>query len=133
MRKDSAFCIAASLLLCPHNTKYGKSLSQAVTMATNSPEQTRVEYFILLGSFGPPDVTSQRLLQHLILLLDQVVQIGSLGVSAICAVLWILLLLNNAFLLGRSCILCCLKTRLSLASHDLPYHQAPVLSARCHS
>lgn len=40
MRKDSAFYIAASLLLWPYNThsKYGKSLSQAVTMATNRQE-----------------------------------------------------------------------------------------------
>lgn len=121
------------LLYIQNTGKESLYLSKAVTMATKSQEQTRVEYFTLLGSFGPPDVTGQRLLQHLILLLDQVLQIASLGVSTVHAVLQVLLLLNDVFFLGRSRILSCLKTRYSLTSRDLSYHQAPVLSVCCHS
>lgn len=78
------------LLYIQSTGKESLYLSKAVTMATKSQEQTRVEYFTLLGSSGPPDVTGQRLLQHLILPVDQVLQIVSLGVSAVHRVLWVL-------------------------------------------
>lgn len=45
------------LLYIQNTGKESLYLSKAVTMATKSQEQTRVEYFTLLGSFGPPDVT----------------------------------------------------------------------------
>lgn len=45
------------LLYIQNTGKESLYLSKAVTMATKSQEQTRVEYFTLLGSSGPPDVT----------------------------------------------------------------------------
>lgn len=42
-------------------------------------------------------------------------------------------ILKDAFLPERSRIFSCLKMRHSLPSHDLSYHQAPVLSVCCHS
>lgn len=75
------------LLYIQNTGKESLYLSKAVTMATKSQEQSRVEYFTLLGSSGPPDATGQRLLQHLILPVDQVLQIVSLGVSAVHTVL----------------------------------------------
>lgn len=78
------------LLYIQNTGKESLYLSKAVTMATKSQEQSRVEYFTLLGSSGPPDVTGQRLLQHLILPVDQVLQIVSLGVSAAHTILWVL-------------------------------------------